>query len=99
MLDPTFTTSLHFSDFGSVYSADGREHPVTAMTPVYSVNDSERVPVTNAPAGAVTTPMVPVGWPDWLKPDFLKDQHIGARFVVGVVAVGLILVVALRITR
>jgi hypothetical protein len=107
MIDPTHLTALHSLDFGSVYSADGREHPLTAFTPVYQMEDSGAVssdvqaPLPSSSSGASTTTpggtLTPANyWPDWLTPKV--PTHIGARVVVGLIAIGIILIVALRLT-
>lgn len=89
-----------FADLGSVFTPDGREHQVAGHTPVVfsSVHDSLR----ESPPEAVATAALAapaIGWPDWATPDFLKEKHIGTRLVVGIVAIGLILIAALRLTR
>lgn len=98
MTDPLHLTALHSLDFGSVYSADGREHPVTAFTPVFQMEDSGAVSSDVQPplpsSGSSTTPVN--YWPDWLTPKV--PEHIGARVIVGIIAIGLIFIVAFRLT-
>jgi len=100
--DPTFYTALHSLDFGSVQSPDGRDHYLDANTPVSVV----AAPIPDIVSAGSIIP--PVGS---LLPDpyavtgvtkgapFLNVPHLGARVAVGVLAVGLLLVVAFRITR
>lgn len=105
MIDPLHLTALHSLDFGSVYSADGREHPITAFTPVFQMEDSGAVssdvqPPLPSSGSSTTTPggtLTPVNyWPDWLTPKV--PEHIGARVIVGIIAIGLIFIVAFRLT-
>lgn len=103
--DPLNLTSLHSLDFGSVYSPDGREHPITALTTVYPMysdaGPSDVQPPLPSSGSSTTTPggtIVPISWPDWKS--FLPSlpPHFGARLVVGLVAIGIILIVAARLT-
>lgn len=104
MLDPTWLTSRYLADFGSVYTPDGREHPVTATTPAYftqrdSVREAPPLPPESPVAQSVQSQNVALGWPTWLTPDFLEGKHLAARAVVIVLAVALIIIVAFRLTR
>lgn len=108
--DPTSQGLIPYFDFGSVYSPDGREHPVTGQTPVYATQTSAVAtpPISGQGQG---TPMqnVALGFPDlggkikeWLTPDFMKwwkKQHFGARAIALVIAIFLILIAAFRLTK
>lgn len=96
LYDPTSTVALQSLDFGNVYSADGREHQVTALTPVVAVD----VPGVLAGSSTSSTPTIPAGFSAGDLWDTLTGKyHIGARLVIGVVAIGLILIVAFRLTK
>lgn len=103
MLNPMDLTALHSLDFGNVYSLDGREHPVTATTPVYAVDvppltSPDTVGVNSSPSGPTgttaggTLTQASFGWPS-------LPSHIGARTVVGILAVGILLIVVFRLIK
>lgn len=100
--DPTFYTALHSLDFGSVQSPDGRDHFLDANTPVSVIS----APIPDVVGSASLTPT------GSLIPDpyavtgvakgasfFTVPPHFGARVAVGVLAIGILLVVVLRITK
>lgn len=100
--DPTYQTGLLSLDFGSVQSPDGRDHPVTAMSPAYRLSPTEvetlskqaRLTASSAgvDASAAGVPSISALVPH-------LPAHFGARLAVSVVAVGLILIVAWRLAR
>lgn len=108
--DPTQTTSLEFSDFGSWYSPDGREHPITGQTTVSALPPLSSVAAAVASGSstaqqqqqstpASNTSSSDDGFIDKLLGklfDKLAPQHIKARLVVGIIAVILLLIVAAR---
>ena len=95
-LDPLNTTALESLDFGSVYSPDGREHPVNAQTPVATTEAA-------SPAAQVSTNPLP-GWMQWLA-WLLGDSHTPSpefamfRLIAIVVGIGLVFIVAFRLTK
>lgn len=95
-MDPLHTTALESLDFGDVLSPDGRAHPVTANTAVYPIIDpgTAQQPTVTAPA---SNPVGTVG--SWLTTSFFTDNHIGARAVVGILAIGILLIVVFRLTK
>lgn len=123
-LDPTANLALHFNDYGSVYTPDGREHPITGQTPViFSTAPNPQPPppadattddCSQYPKGSIAwikcqsdridkvfgnTPGSggPLGLPSWLTPDWLKNQHIGARLIAIVIAIILIAITSYRL--
>jgi hypothetical protein len=96
--DPTFYTALHSLDFGSVQSPDGRDHYLDANTPVSVV--AAPIPDVVSAASVIPSPYDVTGvtsGSSFLSPLF-SAKHIGARVAVGVLAIGLLLVVAFRLT-
>lgn len=93
MLDPLHTTALESLDFGDVLSPDGRAHPVTANTTVYPVDPG----VTQQPTTPASNPVGTVG--SWAISQLFTDNHIGARAVVGILAIGILLIVVFRLTK
>lgn len=111
-LDPTFFTALHSLDFGEVQSPDGRSHPVDAMTPIDIVAATPVVQPVNATSGsAVGSPPSTedpgvIATAKQVATDAIenylgigKAQHRVARIVLSVVAIGIIIVVAVRLTK
>ena len=107
MIDPLALTSIHALDFGSVYTPDGREHPVTGISlPFLSQQLTNSQPSSSNPVDVPTTypatgpnvPPVSQMW-GWLNPDFAKDSHLGARFVVGLVGLIILAIVVARIIK
>lgn len=109
-LPASHTTALHSLDFGDVYSSDGRAHPITALIPVEIREEPATVNVspTVVPAGSASSPQVapPPADPSAILTgiggaiaDKVFPQHIGARLVVGVIAVGIILLVVWRLVK
>lgn len=100
-LDPTWTVGLMSSDLGNVYSSDGREHPVLGLTPVYPAT----LPTAPASIDTGTQPSTvsnaSFGVGDlWATiTGFFSARHVGARVVVAVVGIGLVFIVALRLTK
>lgn len=101
--DPNRPLGFEFADFGSIYTADGREHPLGGQTPVAvddSVRQSPMTPTTTTPAATVVSVS---DWPKWLKdlltPDFLEGQHVLARLVIVLLAIGMIFIAVMRLTR
>lgn len=99
-LDPTHFTALHSTDAGSVFSADGREHPVTALTPVVVTTE------TGAPVGSPPVdhrpwnPLDPSTWYQGGVPGVPGlPSHFGVRFVVGLVAIGILFIVVFRLVK
>lgn len=94
MLDPLHTTALESLDFGDVLSPDGRAHPMTANTSIYPVDPVSATPVdpgTQSGAQAVLAGETLFG--------LFKTQHIAARTVVGLVAIGILLIVVVRLVK
>jgi len=109
-LPETHTTALHSLDFGDMYSPDGRAHPITALIPIElrEVPPVANVSPTVVGPDAVTSPQVappPANSSAILTSvggaivDKLLPQHIGARLVVGIIAVGIILLVVWRLVK
>lgn len=121
LIDPTQWVGLASADFGDVFSADGRAHPVTALTPLSLISkgfDDGAQPAQTDPSqgtdpmtgastaagiGAALPPVSGVAGSIDLNPlhhlgPFSVPAHFGARFVIGVIAVGLVLIVAFRLT-
>ncbi len=103
--DETFFVALHSLDLGDIHSPDGRAHPLTAMTPVSVVEHASdagagtvEIAPTVLPAGTATGPSFMPSLPS-LNPKDWIPQHFGARLAVGVVAVGLLLIVAWRLSK
>lgn len=99
-LGPVSDTALHSLDFGEVLSPDGRAHPLDALTPITvytapAAGPTAPVSGTTGPGNASGTTLAGFGLPSL--PSF--PSHFGARFVVGVVGVGLVLIVAWRLAR
>jgi hypothetical protein len=100
-LDPTWEVGLLSSDFGNVYTPDGREHPVLGITPVGQTVATPSISATTAPAQTANVGLGPFSS---INPfsgigSLLTDHHIGARVIVGIVGIGLVFIVALRLTR
>lgn len=97
MLPPSFTTALHSLDFGDVTSPDGRAHPLTALTPITigprSITDDQQQLVSDSGA-----PVQEASFPHIPNP-FSLPPHFGIRTIVVVIAIVLILIVGLRLTR
>ena len=107
--DPTTTVDYEFADFGSIYSPDGREYPLTgqatfsALRPLLSVSPQPQTINQQAQqqAGKAETD----GTPAWVQKildklfDKIIPKHIGARLIVGTIAVVLLVVVAVRLTQ
>lgn len=102
----SFWVNLHSLDLGDINSPDGRAHPLTAMTPVVampcSTCDGSWLSNSNAPAQFVdnanthassgfTNPF------NFSLPSL--PSHFGARMAIGVLALGLLLIVAFRLTK
>lgn len=87
-------TALLSTDFGSVYSKDGREHPVTSLIPVKL--DAETV--TQA-ASNVKQNLQQAGFGLPSLNPFKLPEHFGARAVVGIIAIGIILLVVWRLVK
>lgn len=85
--DPLNFTALESLDFGEVYTPDGRAHPFDANTPV----NVSYVSSPGGPGGA--TPLTA------LFPSLAVPQHFGARLAVGVLAIGVLLIVAFRLAK
>jgi hypothetical protein len=101
--DPTFYTALHSLDFGSVQSPDGRDHYLDANTPV-SVISAPIPDVVGAgslapPVGSFIPNPYDVTGVKQGAPFFTIPKHFGARVAVGVLAIGILLVVVLRLTK
>lgn len=108
-VDPTHTTALEFSDFGSYYTPDGREHPITGQTPLAplpTIGEAVSAARAGAAAGAAAVSTSAAASPsdfgdklwEWLKSKLIPE-HLKARAVVGFIAVVLILIVAFRLTK
>lgn len=119
--DPTASLAVHFADYGSIYTPDGREHPVTGQTPVIFTTQANPEPpqpgdddCSKYTPGSIdwikcrsdkidkifgTGPGTsgPLGLPNWLTPDWLKNQHIGARVIAIIIAIILIAITTYRI--
>lgn len=105
-LDPTFTTALESFDFGSVFSPDGRDHPMTAttpvnvvpsdpgMTPVQGPGSLPASPLPGVPGGEIISGLAAAG-----TSLTMSVRHLGARVVVGVIGIGLLLIVGWRLTE
>ena len=102
-VDPTHTTALEFADFGSYYTPDGREHPITGQTPLAplpTINEAVSTARAGAAAGAAAVAMSGPG--DWVDKFFeklkekLMPSHLKARVIVGAIAVVVILLAAFR---
>jgi len=107
LTDPTQITALQSLDFGSVYSSDGREHPLTGVTPVYvsspDVNPTADPTMVNttgtiAPASG-STPSVGSSVVSSVVSSLVPSlpPHFGARAIVAVVAIGILLIVVARL--
>jgi len=101
-VDPTFTTALQSLDMGSVYSADGREHPVLGVTPISIMTQpTSTTTVDQSTVSPATGPNTP-GSSQFASFDisslwgFAQNKHIGARFVIGVLA---LIIFAIAISR
>lgn len=99
-VDPMQTTALHFLDFGSWYSPDGREHPITGLTPIAP----DTIAAPTATVAATTTANAASNTSDGIVDKLLdkllgKAKNIGGRLAIGALAVLLIVVVAFRLTR
>lgn len=123
-MDPTFFTSMQSLDLGSVYTPDGREHPITALTPMYSISSPSDVAGVSLPADPGNGTSSQSGTPGlpgsstvdgWLNKIFgttpqdpmgigngavaaVASGHYGARFAVGILAIGILLIVVARLT-
>jgi hypothetical protein len=99
VFDPTFYTALHSLDFGSVQSPDGRDHYLDANTPVSVVNS----PIPDVVDAGNIIPSLKIPSPfdvTGVKPNTsFIPAHFGARAAVGVLAIGLLIVVAFRLTK
>lgn len=93
-----------------MFSSDGREHPITGLTPIAIDIPSFDLPDAGAQVAAQTpsaggtsvvnaggTLTQPSSWLSWLLPS--PPQHFAVRAVVGVIAIGIVLIVALRLTK
>lgn len=85
-------TALQSFDLGSVYSKDGRDHPVTSLIPVRL--DAETV--TQAAGAAREAVAQNAGM---FSNPFKLPEHAGARAVVGLIAIGIILLVVWRLIK
>jgi hypothetical protein len=90
-VNPLHTTAMHFFDLGDVESPDGRAHPVTATTPVSLVAS------TQPTASTQDATMQSASFASSLLPSMPK--HFGARVAVGVLAIGILLIVAFRLAK
>lgn len=85
-------TALQSFDLGSVYSKDGRDHPVTSLIPVRL--DAETV--QTAAAGVKEAVAQNAGM---FSNPFKLPEHAGARAVVGLIAIGIILIIVWRLVK
>jgi hypothetical protein len=106
MLDPTHTIGLQSLDFGSVYSSDGREHPLLALTPVFRQDSSQLAtsqPTSTSGTDPASTALGVVSGalpsPGSIASSFLPSlpPHFGARVAVGVIAIAILLIVVARL--
>lgn len=100
----SFFVNLQSLDLGDIHSPDGRAHPLTALTPVVVTESAPVVDVhpTTVSGGASTGPSyTPAGLslPGVLSPSSWLPEHAGARLAVGLLALGLLLIVAARLAR
>lgn len=108
-IDPTHLTALHSLDLGSIYSDDGREHPITGFTPVYfEPADATDVPQVALPtattAGAtVQTPggtLQPLSFSiPFLDSLVSKGKNALVRLVLIILAILIIALVVWRIIK
>lgn len=69
-IDPTRLTALQSLDFGSVYTADGREHPVTAFSLPFLANLTNPQNSQPTSSGGTDTPSTyPVVGPNLSQPN------------------------------
>lgn len=114
-LNPESYTALQSLDFGSVYTPDGREHPVTAFSlpflanltnpsnsqpsSSYAIDPPSTYPATgvNVPqqGSATTQASFDVGG----MISKYTPKHLGARFVVGLVALIILTIVLVRLLK
>lgn len=102
MIDPLSTTALLSLDLGSVYSADGRETPVTAFTPVVTAAQAiASTPVGNPSSGAAgTSGGAPVTQASLSLPGLPSlPANLGSRLAVGTLAVLLIALAVWRLLK
>ncbi len=93
-VNPLDTTAMHFFDLGDVESPDGRAHPLTALTPVSLVSSD--------PVGAVGVGQQIANAVTGKASDAVSGiipKHFGARVAVGVLAIGILLIVAFRLAK
>jgi hypothetical protein len=111
MIDPTATTALHSLDFGSVYTPDGREHPVTAFTLPFFANlpslggnqPSNSQPTSSNPVDPPSTypatgPNAPTN-AGFHIPGLSWPEHFGTRVVVGLVGLIVLTIVVVRLLK
>lgn len=91
--NPTFLGAFSSLDFGSIQSADGREHPVVATTPIYTTGQQQ--PTATDPTSGVD---VNASLGSFFPSFSLWPQHFTARVVVGIIAVIILAIVVVRIT-
>lgn len=111
MIDPTATTALHSFDFGSVYTPDGREHPITSFSlpflanlPTFAPQPSNSQPSSSDPVDPPTTypatgPNTPAQNASFNIPFLSAPSHFGARLVVGLVGIVVLAIVVARLLK
>lgn len=111
MIDPTATTAVHSFDFGSLYTPDGREHPVTAFTlpflaglPSPFSEPSNSQPSSSNPVDPPST--YPATGPNVSNasfglglPSLSMPSHFGTRVVVGLVGIIVLAIVVARLLK
>lgn len=111
-IDPTAMTALHSFDFGSVYSPDGREHPVTSYSLPFLANlpnvgaaqpsnsqPSSSDPVDPPSTYPATGPNTPAQNASFSIPFFHAPSHFGARLVVVLVGIVILAIVVARLLK
>lgn len=104
MIGPSSDLALHFLDLGSVYTPDGREHPVTSLSLPFLANltnpsmsqpssSNPNDPPSTYPATGQTSQAA------FSLPSLSFPSHIGARLVVIVVALIILAIVVARLLK
>jgi len=103
---PEWITAVHSIDLGSVYTPDGREHPVIGPTIPFLANLSQ--PTSSSPVDPPTTypatgPNTPSIGSQFTLANFLgvpqAPSHLGARLVVTIAGLIILTVVLVRLLK